>query len=68
MTSDFVSEEDGLLRYSDAVWDTKKNLPEVVEEIKTSSEERVRRAGRVLSVSKDGYYHSELYLGTASPG
>ena len=63
MSSDFVSEETGVLRYSDPVWEQKKKLKEVQDEIASSSEERARRAGRVFAVSRDGYYQSEAYLG-----
>jgi hypothetical protein len=64
MSSDFCSEETGILRYSDEVWETKKQQPEIAAAIAASSEEQVRRAGSVLSigVNRDGYYHSELFL------
>ena len=44
MTSDFVTILDGPLRYSDAVWEDRKESEDVKEEIKKYGEERVRRA------------------------
>ena len=68
MSSDFVSEETGVLRYADAVWEQKKRLPDVQAEIAKTSEERARRAGRVFSVSQEGYYNSDAYLGETPCG
>ena len=62
-SSDFISEETGLLRFDDAVWEMNKTLAEFQAKIAATSEERARRAGRVFAVSKDGYYNSDLFLG-----
>ena len=59
MTSDFVNVLDGIVRYSDKAWEAIKNDPIVAEEIKLVGEERARRAGVILDVSKDGYYTTE---------
>ena len=62
-SSDFVSEETGVLRYDDATWETVKHLPDVQAKIAATSEERARRAGRVFAVSQEGYYTNDLLLG-----
>ena len=59
MTSDFVTVLDGILRYNDKAWDTIKTEPDVIAEIEKIGEERARRAGLILDVSKDGYYTAE---------
>ena len=64
MSSDFFSEKDGFLAYSDAAWEIEKRKPLIADIIaKDPSKEPVlRRAGSVLNVSTDGYYNSKLYL------
>jgi hypothetical protein len=62
MSSDFVSEETGLLRYADAAWEIKKQDPEMQAKIAATSEEAARRAGSVFNVSTEGYYNSEKFL------
>ena len=62
MTSDFVTILDGILIYSDKVWEKVKEREEVKEEIKKHGEERARKAGVIPDVATDGYYNSELCL------
>ena len=58
MTSDFFSEKDGFIAFSDAAWELEKRRPEVAAELAKdpSKELLLRRAGSVLNVSSDGYY------------
>ena len=64
MTSDFFSEKDGFLAYSDAAWEIKKREPEIAAALEkdTRKEAFLRRAGSVLNVSTDGYYEGGRFL------
>ena len=64
MTSDFFSEKDGLVAYSDAAWEIKKREPEIAAEIRKEPRREItlRRAGAVLNVSTDGYYERQRFL------
>ena len=59
MTSDFVTVLDGILRFNDDTWKDEKLRDDMIDKIDQLGEERARRAGAVLDVSKDGYYTSE---------
>ena len=59
MTSDFVTVLDGILRFDDRSWEDEKYKDDMIGQIEMLGEERCRRAGSVLDVSRDGYYTSE---------
>ena len=59
MTSDYVDVLHGVLRYSDEAWESVKKEEDVKNEIALVGEERARRAGVLLDISKDGYFTVE---------
>ena len=59
MTSDYVDVVHGVLRYNDEAWEIVKQEEEVKAEITRDGEERARRAGVILDISKDGYFTAE---------
>ena len=59
MTSDFVTVLDGFVQYHDGPWEELKKNEDIKAEIKKLGEDRARRAGSILDVSKDGYYNAD---------
>ena len=56
MTSDYVDVLHGVLRYSDEAWESVIEEGNVKIEIARVGEERARRGGVLLDISKDGYF------------
>ena len=48
-----------LERYSDEVWEIKKEEEDVKLEIQQVGEECARRAGSIINTQRDGYYNSQ---------
>ena len=62
MTSDFIDVLGGFLEYDDESWIEVKNSDEMKAEISSLGEDRAKRAGAILEVSKDGYYKTEACI------
>ena len=60
MTSDYIDPVNGVLCYSDEAWEIVKEEEDVKTEIANVGEERARKAGVLLDISKDGDFTQQL--------
>ena len=59
MTSDYIDVINGSVRYNDEAWELVKEDEDVKAEIAKFGEERARKAGILLDVTRDGYFTRE---------